>query len=128
MAMTSWPTFLKERRRGSRLKMAALIKTLARKQIRRGEKLIKARNIGFQKHTLWHWYGPDYRAHRIHTPQAYWLRRCLICFPQPTRSTLEFTGEGNERKREGTVAIRRWKPRRIHPFQKQCAGQSVSHG
>lgn len=89
------------KRRGSKLKMAALIKTLARKQIRRGEKLIKARNIGFQKHTLWHWHGPDYRAHRIHTPQAYWLRRCLICFPQPTHSTLRFTGDGiREKERE----------------------------
>lgn len=74
--------------------MAALIKTLARKQIRRGEKLIKARNIGFQKHTLRLWHGPDYGAHGIHTPQAYWLRQCLICFPQPTRSTLQFTREG----------------------------------
>lgn len=90
-----------EMRRGSRIKMAALIKTPARKQIRRGEKLIKARNIGFQKHTLRLWHGPDYRAHRIHTPQAYWLRQCLICFPQPTHSTLQFTGEGVREKKKG---------------------------
>lgn len=108
MAKTSWPTCLRAKvpkakggGGGFRIKMAALIKTLARKQIRRGEKLINARNIGFQKHTLRLWHGPDYRAHRIHTPQAYWLRQCLICFPQPTHSTLQFTGEGiREKERE----------------------------
>ena len=33
----------------------------------------------------------DYFPPRTHIPQAYWLTGCLICSPQPTRDSSEFT-------------------------------------